>query len=821
MIKKALYILSLSLALLVPVVSAQQVNGRWTLYPTVGDGFKFVVEGNDRLYAVSGNTLSHYSFDDNEHYIYNKGNGLSENGIISNLYYNSDKGFLLVAYATGNIDLIYDNGHIVNMPEIRDAVLTTTHGINGVTFDGDRIYVATDFGFVIFDEKKHEVVESGIFKEKFNNLYHIGDHLVLHRDSNKRMYIAPDKGSHTPLSSFSEHFEIFDAVSYRLNGNSIAYIVDNSLYQISFNVDDAGIMTPALSYLEASNDLTGYPLPMSEGIFAQSKTKYYFVKPDLTIESIAIPEALKGATVKAVDSPKSLWAEINGVLGRYDVSGDTPRLLMTFEPPKGTTVAEPVHFRWTKNGDKLYIAGNTATFIYNDIGDNMTYPNYMDAYSNGTFTDIAVNNVSRYISGDNAIPDLEYNKATNRLGAGLSFAIDPDDESIYYQANNGIGIAMIKDNSIIAYSNKQNNPTPTHWWLNRTMAVDIDSDGNLWMCIGYVSDDNSIPIAVLPASKRRNLSKITESDWHTYTHAQLFGAGASQKYFARDVRTLFCKKSNMLFIGIGAQEGGIIAINHNGTLTNPKDDKIDRYDTVTDTEGNDIFMIFNYDMVEDQNGAVWMATDRGVFYIPDPTDATNVSTMRVKRPIVPRNDGTNYGDYLLETERVYCIAVDPSNRKWLGTYSSGVYLVSEDGTKILAHYTAENSPLPSNWIYRITCDPNSNKVYFGTSNGLAEFDSDSSPAAEDYSEVYAYPNPVRPEYTGWITIAGLMDNSLVKIADMAGNVFFTARSEGGMVAWDGCDSSGNRVKTGVYLVFASQNATGSNKGAVAKIMVVN
>lgn len=80
---------------------------------------------------------------------------------------------------------------------------------------------------------------------------------------------------------------------------------------------------------------------------------------------------------------------------------------------------------------------------------------------------------------------------------------------------------------------------------------------------------------------------------------------------------------------------------------------------------------------------------------------------------------------------------------------------------------------------------------------------------------------MRPDYTGWITIAGLKDNSLVKIADIAGNVFFQGRSEGGMITWDGCNSAGERVRTGVYFVFASENNDGNSSGAVAKIMVVN
>ena len=134
----------------------------------------------------------------------------------------------------------------------------------------------------------------------------------------------------------------------------------------------------------------------------------------------------------------------------------------------------------------------------------------------------------------------------------------------------------------------------------------------------------------------------------------------------------------------------------------------------------------------------------------------------------------------------------------------------------------ENSSLPSNTIYSLACDPNSNSVFIGTDVGLVEYSSTTAPASTDYSNVYAYPNPVRPEYTGWITIKGLMDNSLVKIADAAGNVFYSTISEGGMVTWDGCNTDGQRVKSGVYYVFASQSEEGnSGTGAVTKILVVN
>ena len=212
--------------------------------------------------------------------------------------------------------------------------------------------------------------------------------------------------------------------------------------------------------------------------------------------------------------------------------------------------------------------------------------------------------------------------------------------------------------------------------------------------------------------------------------------------------------------------------------------------------------------------------ENGVIELSNPKNATNPS-FTVTRIKVPRNDGTNYADYLLDAIHVTSISVDNSNRKWLGTMSDGVYLVNENGSKILEHFTSENSYHPGGITYSVYAYPFSNSVFMGTEYGLVEYSSDSSPAMEDYSNIYAYPNPVKPDYTGLITITGLMDNSLVKITDSAGHVFYTSRSEGGMVTWDGCNSVGERVKSGVYFVYVSQNENQQSSGAVTKIMIIN
>ena len=262
----------------------------------------------------------------------------------------------------------------------------------------------------------------------------------------------------------------------------------------------------------------------------------------------------------------------------------------------------------------------------------------------------------------------------------------------------------------------------------------------------------------------------------------------------------------------------MIVVDNKGTEAS-SDDKITIVDTFMDQDNKNLSFYHIICATEDNKGRIWIGTDNGVFEVTDPTKITG-TTAKVNHLKVPRNDGTNLADYLLDSQTVNAIAVDNSNRKWIATLS-GVYLVSENGDEIIEHYTSSNSILPSNTVYSVACDPRSSSVYFGTPNGVVEYNSTSSPGRDDYSEVIAYPNPVRPEYTGWITIKGLMDDSLVKIADASGNVFHQGRSNGGMYIWDGCNASGERVKTGVYYVFASQNSTGSNEACVTKIMVVN
>lgn len=238
----------------------------------------------------------------------------------------------------------------------------------------------------------------------------------------------------------------------------------------------------------------------------------------------------------------------------------------------------------------------------------------------------------------------------------------------------------------------------------------------------------------------------------------------------------------------------------------------------TNEDGTVITPVMVYALAEDLDGNVWIASSNGPFYISS-ADAIAGNDAFIQHK-VPRNDGTNLADYLLSDVKTRCIAVDGANRKWMGT-NNGVFLISNDCNTLIQHFTTENSPLLSNTVYDICVDDNSNKVYFATERGLCSYASDATQPSEEMTKdnVYAYPNPVTPEYTGKITIVGLSFNADVKIVTSNGALVNQGRSTGGSYQWDGRDLKGKRVASGVYMVQAATET--GDKGVVCRIAVVN
>ena len=260
---------------------------------------------------------------------------------------------------------------------------------------------------------------------------------------------------------------------------------------------------------------------------------------------------------------------------------------------------------------------------------------------------------------------------------------------------------------------------------------------------------------------------------------------------------------------------GLFVFDEKGTYEDISDDEYESF-SVLDESGaiisNDI-----YSFAEDRDGVMWIGTNKGAVAYYNPENVFSDTDPFYAKKIILQLDGPV--NYLLETEIVTAIAIDGANRKWFGTQSAGVFLMSEDCTEQIYNFNTENSPLLSDNILCIAIEPESGEVFFGTANGIVSFRSTATEPDDFFTDVYAYPNPVKPDYEGDIVIKGLVANSNVKITDISGNLVYEVNALGGQAIWNGKNFDGERVKSGVYMAFCT-NEDGS-KTHVTKILFIN
>ena len=262
------------------------------------------------------------------------------------------------------------------------------------------------------------------------------------------------------------------------------------------------------------------------------------------------------------------------------------------------------------------------------------------------------------------------------------------------------------------------------------------------------------------------------------------------------------------------------AFDFGGTINSTSDDRSAFRHTVYNEDNAPCDIREVKTIAEDQNGRIWFGCTTGVYMIDDPDAWFSDNRCYAVQPKVPRNDGTNYADYLLNGANVSAIVVDGGNRKWIGTVGAGIYLVNEDGTEVLGHCTADDSPLISNVVNDMALDSKTGKLYIATEDGLCAYDTGVTEALPSLhkNNIKAYPNPVRPEYSGDLTITGLTENAEVKVLSSAQQLVARGNSVGGSWQWDlSQQNTGKRVAPGVYYIMV---ATADGKTSVATKVVV-
>ena len=376
-----------------------------------------------------------------------------------------------------------------------------------------------------------------------------------------------------------------------------------------------------------------------------------------------------------------------------------------------------------------------------------------------------------------------------------SVDVDPLDPNHVF-AGAKSGLYEFQNGKFIKHYNSENslitsfNNTSKNYQL--ITSVKFDTDGNLWMLNSQSPSNQSL------------IEYTKDGKWVSHHKPELYNLG-SLECLMQDSRGLLWFVNNY---------HGLPSIYCYQAST----DQLNIYSSFVNEDGITLTPNYVRYVTEDKNHDMWIGTNIGplLLYKKDITSDTPIFT-QVK---VPRNDGTNYADYLLSGVDISCIAIDGGNRKWFGTNGNGIYVISNDCLTQIYHFTTNNSNLLSNNIESIAINEQTGEVFVGTDKGLCSYMSDAgSPNSEMTKDnVWAYPNPVKPTYTGRITITGLSFDSDVKIVTANGILVNQGRSNGGIYTWDGKDQNGKKVASGIYMV---ETATSDgNKGTVCKIAII-
>lgn len=732
---------------------------------------------DDMIYAATPLSIFTYNKLDNRVDRFDKVKGLNDVGI-SKIGYNSSTNEILVAYTNANLDIIPIDGTIINIPDIKDKEILGNKTINNIIFKDQYAYLSCGFGIVVLDMDKKEIADT--------------------------YYIGPDGNAINVLE-----------ITY--NDTSLFASTENGIYYADVN----GLNLADYHQWHKDQRLLYPNLPYDHIVSFNGKIYANYFSGQFNHDTMFVFNGYSWDYFEKDNNSQHHQINVVGnnmlIVNVYDVlvyDKDMVLQLKIWNPdqqsinPLSATMDD--EFIWigdkSKGLVKTWNNGWEAEFIKpNGPGSNNVFQLNAEGSSVWVASGGRQSNWAKLYMKDGVFSFIDNTWYTHNASSTPAFdtisdyvcvKVDPSNNAIAYIGTWQTGVVKFVDNELTDIFDAQNSslqPWVSNPLLINISGIDFDSQHNMWVA------NSGAP----------NLLSVMKNDgeWRSFN----FGGSLSGK----DIGELLVDNYDQKWM-IKRSDGLIIVFTDNGTIDDPGDDKTKVLRSSSgqgNIPGNKV-----YSFASDLDGEVWIGTDKGisVFYSPGQifVPGANYDAQQI---LVPRNDGSGLADYLLETELVTAIAVDGANRKWIGTERAGVFLFSEDGLEQIHHFTAENSPLLGNNITSISID-DKGEVYIGTSVGIISYKGTATPPQPPGTKVYAYPNPVRENFTGLIAIKGLESNSYIKITDSYGNLVYQTKSEGGQAVWDGNNFNGQRVATGIYMVFAV--TIDKSEKVVTKILIV-
>ncbi len=813
---------------------AKAASSDWRLFNTFDEKIEHIFDTPSKTYYfVHAQLYDQYNTDNNEKLLflfalekegdeiraYNTHNHLSQT-LIKKANYNARKNYLLIVYHDNTIDLLYDDGTVRTIPALKNFNSGISKDVRSISFDPDlnRAYLATDFGYMIIDDEKYEVAASGIYNEPIDKIIRVADKVVILR--NNKLYADNVDSHHLAISDFKE-------VGWGGDGNAgelLPLTSDRCIISRSVN----GQNTYYIVNFDADKDAPSFNSigNLDNSFISENKDGLLIARYGYVFQLAR--DAEKPEYVKRPEEEFNMncgsWDFKNFFAGRprkgfysmrYD-GDDSWTITREASRPNAPAVFRSNNLKYSSKHGMLV---NTHGINNNFTSRNAKNPILLSGVRDQEWTMYGL----PYHD-----PDTE-----TRLINPCGIAQDPDDPDIFYfgSVHNGLIRYNITDMSSLLHMTKTNDSpdypghvslqAPYADWGNTFMVTSpaFDSRGNLVLAHvnteikgGYVPE-----IWIWTAEDRR--ASVSPETFRPFTRLKVEGFVPSISNIVVPL-TYNDNRDMVVYFPINLYDRPFVVYDHNGT---PKESSDDRQVSMADLQDNDgsLTVHFFYCAIEDPaTGLVWVGTDNGVFTF-DPKESFS-NPGKVSRIKVSRNDGTSLADYLLSGTSVNDIAIDGQGRKWFSLSGGGLVCTSADGRTIIQEIDNENSMLPSDLVYASCYNPDNNSMMIATSVGLCEYYLNGQSSESATSEVRAYPNPVRHDYYGWVTIDGLEEDCIVKIADSAGNIVRElGPATAGRVQWDACGMDLNRVPSGVYFVLASSGPGEGSYSEATKILVIN
>jgi len=757
------------------VLSAQNFENIWTDYFSYVS-IKSISQGDDKIYAASENAVFTYDLSTNEIETISSVQGLSGE-LISTIHYSAENNLLVIGYENGLIEIVIEGEeNILTVVDILDkqTIPPNRKRINHFNEYNGKLYIAAQFGISVYDL---ELLE-------FGDTYFIGDlgsqiNITQTTVSGPHIFASSSNGGVRRANVDDDNLIDYEQWITLGNGNFKGVQALGEQVYVATDNNQILLFTSGVGFSNVAN-------------FSASIVDFNSFNDLLTITTTNNIQAYGlGFVLQAsVNSlPDFEYVLQSGYSFNNNFYLGTTKVGM-LEVPFGSMQANQIlpdgpilntPFAIDASPGQLWVAFGEV-----DIDFNPFFPN-------GQLSKRGISNLK-----EGAWTNISYDEIVDQVGKDatdlVQVAIDPNDVNTVYMTSYGKGLLKVVDQAptVLYDESNTNNQLEITIAPNgdvegiRLYGMDFDQQGNLWT-VQSRRDEGLIKVTPNGQFQAIDVSSVTDGE----TESALSDVSISREGY----------------VFFGATDSGMVGYNPTNN----------QFNVISKNAGSGNLPDNNVRSVTiDNNNRLWIGSLQGLRVLFNTSSFFEENANTDAQAIIILEDGVP--QELLFEQSITDIEVDGSNNKWIATATSGVFYLSSNGQETLLRFTKENSPLPSNNVRDITIDSFTGVVYFATSNGLVAYNGTATAPRDNLENVYAFPNPVRPGFSGNVTIDGLTARANVKITDIEGNLVFEETSEGGSVLWDTTAFGRYRVASGVYLVLITTEDALETK--ISKIMVI-